>query len=164
MNSRKSKSTLNVAAQGAIMGCSVADQSTEADWKREEAERRAAQLQQIGAVLAVLAPSIQLTFDQLQNKIFEAMSVNGFWAHDQDNFASKVALVHSELSELLEANRKVIENDDKIPEFTGEEAEAADTIIRLLDMAGRYNWRLGEALVAKMLFNLSRPYKHGKAY
>jgi len=34
----------------------------------------------------------------------------------------------------------------------------------LLDMAGRYQWRLAEAIVAKMHFNLTRPVKHGKQY
>lgn len=134
------------------------------EWQAQQAAVREEALQQVGAVLAVLQPTFVSLLNQVQEQIYTAMQINGFWNGEQDNLPSKVALVHSELSELLEANRKAVTNDDKVPEFTGEEAEAADTIIRLLDMAGRYQWRLAEAIVAKMLFNLSRPYKHGKQY
>ena len=134
------------------------------EWQEQQATARADELQQVGAVLAVLEPTFAAVLEQLQEQIFRAMQVQGFWFDSQDNFASKTALVHSELSEMLEANRKSIDADDKIPEFSGEEAEAADTIIRLLDMAGRYQWRLAEAIVAKMHFNLTRPVKHGKQY
>lgn len=134
------------------------------EWQEQQAAVREESLQRIGAVLTVLGPTFATVLGQLQEQIFSAMQVQGFWSDSQDNFASKTALVHSELSEMLEANRKSIDADDKIPEFSGEEAEAADTIIRLLDMAGRYQWRLAEAIVAKMHFNLTRPVKHGKQY
>lgn len=160
MNSKRSK----------ILGeaCGVSAPSvrplTEREWQEQQAQVRADSLQQIGAVLSVLQPTFVTLIEQFQEQIYSAMQVNGFWSGDQDNFGQKVALVHSELSELLEANRKAVTDDDKIPDFTGEEAEAADAIIRLLDMSGRYQWRLGEAIVAKMLVNLNRPYKHGKQY
>ena len=48
--------------------------------------------------------------------------------------------------------------------FQIEQAELANTVIRILDFPGRHNLRLGEAIQAKLLFNLSRPYKHGKKY
>ena len=134
------------------------------EWQEQQAAVREESLQRIGAVLTVLGPTFATVLGHLQEQIFSAMQVQGFWSDSQDNFASKTALVHSELSEMLEANRKSINADDKIPEFSGEEAEAADTIIRLLDMAGRYQWRLAEAIVAKMHFNLTRPVKHGKQY
>lgn len=135
-----------------------------AELEKIQAERRAYDLQQVGASInAMKAPFIG-SIESMQEQIFSAMKANGFWEGLQDNFGAKTALVHSELSEMLEANRKDVRHDDKVPMFTGEEAEAADTIIRLLDMAGRYNWRLGEAIVAKMQHNLRREYKHGKAY
>ena len=90
------------------------------------------------------------------------MSAQGFW--DSANTGEKIALMHSELSEMLEADRKGIESSEHIPDFSGVEEELADLIIRGLDFAGRHNLRLGEALLAKMAFNLTRPFKHGKKY
>ena len=163
MNSRKRKpAAMTTSVQDRLNP--VASMINEDDWQAGQAEIRAAQLAQVGATLRVLGPTLTTIIDQVADQIYTAMQVNGFWSNDQDNFGSKTALVHSELSEMLEANRKSIIADDKLPEFTGEEAEAADTVIRLLDMAGRYNWRLGEAITAKMLFNLERPFKHGKGY
>ena len=69
--------------------------------------------------------------------------------------------MHSELSEALEAIRNGNPPDDKIPEFTGVEAELADVIIRIMDMAAAKGYRVGEAVIAKINYNKNRPYKHG---
>lgn len=165
MNSRNRKTASSPELGAAYNALNkIARPMTEAEWHAERQRERDARFAQVGATITVLAPVLSAVLTDLQAQIYEAMDANGFWRGDQDNFGQKTALVHSELSEMLEANRKSTNSDDKIPEFTGEEAEAADTMIRLLDMAGRYNWRLAEAIVAKMLFNLSRPYKHGKKY
>ena len=71
--------------------------------------------------------------------------------------------MHSELSEALEADRKGL-TSDHIPEFSGIEEELADCMIRILDFAGHHDLRLAEAFTAKLQYNLTRPYKHGKAY
>ena len=107
-------------------------------------------------------PFILPVFDQLQSSITWAMSAQGFW--DSANTGEKIALMHSELSEMLEADRKSIDTSEHIPEFSGVEEELADLIIRALDFAGYHNLRLGEAILAKMTFNLNRPFKHGKKY
>lgn len=142
-------------------------QAAEAIEKEIEQVRQArfdAQTQAMRTTLLAMAPSLIAQLNQFQALCHEQMLRQGFWEGSADNFGSKVALVHTELSELLEANRNNIEQDDKIPDFTGEEAEAADVFVRLMDMSGRYEWRFGEALIAKMLHNLTRPYKHGKNY
>jgi hypothetical protein len=82
------------------------------------------------------------------------------------NFGEQLALVHSELSEMLEAHRSGVAEkpDEKCPDFTRVEIEAADVIIRMLDLAAAQNWRLGPAVEAKMAFNETRPIRHNKLY
>lgn len=109
------------------------------------------------------ADDITNLFSALSADIYQMNSANGFWNGPQDSFGQKIALVHSELSEALEADRKNL-LDDKLPDRPGREVELADAMIRIFDLAGRYNMDLGGALVAKIAFNASRPYKHGKAY
>jgi hypothetical protein len=74
--------------------------------------------------------------------------------------AVRVALAHSELSEALEGLRKN-KQDEHIPEFTSEEVEYADTVIRILEYAEHRGLRLFEAIIAKHAFNCNRPTMHG---
>lgn len=71
------------------------------------------------------------------------------------------ALVHSEVSELVEYLRHGNPPDTGVPAYLGAEIEAADIVIRLLSWCGRRKWRLGEAIMAKMRYNQTRPFMHG---
>jgi hypothetical protein len=73
---------------------------------------------------------------------------------------TRIALMHSELSEGLEGERKDL-NDDKIPQFTMMEAELADTIIRIMDFCEENHLKVADALIAKASFNTGRAYRHG---
>jgi len=77
--------------------------------------------------------------------------------------AQMLALIHSEISEALEADRKDL-MDDKLPHRKGLEVELADAAIRIFDMAGGLDLDLGGAIVEKLEFNRKRPFKHGKSY
>lgn len=91
---------------------------------------------------------------------------HGFWdapAAAQDPISwklSRIALMHSELSECLEGVRKDL-MDDHLPERSMEVAELADTVVRILDYCGAYGLPLGEVIVEKMRYNASRPFRHG---
>lgn len=74
---------------------------------------------------------------------------------------ARIALIHSELSEMVEGIRKDA-MDDKLPHRKQEEVELADTLIRMEDYAGTYGLDLGGAREEKEAYNLSRGYKHGK--
>jgi NTP pyrophosphatase (non-canonical NTP hydrolase) len=71
------------------------------------------------------------------------------------NRGEMIALMHSELSEMLEAVRKDA-MDDKLPSRRGEEVELGDLIIRALDYAGAYGLDLDGAIAEKRAFNRTR--------
>lgn len=89
----------------------------------------------------------------------------GFWEDGEErNNGEMLCLIHSEISEALEALRHGNPPDDKVPEFTGVETELADAVIRIMDLAHARGWRVAQAIEAKMKFNAGRPYKHGKEF
>lgn len=71
------------------------------------------------------------------------------------NRAELIALMHSELSEMLEGIRKD-ENDKHLPHRKSEEVEAADVLIRLLDYCGYRKLDIAGALVEKLSYNATR--------
>lgn len=80
------------------------------------------------------------------------------------NEGEMIALMHSELSEVLEALRNGNPKSKKIPKFLEVEEEYADLIIRVADICGAKGYRLNEAIEAKIKYNKKRPFKHGKAF
>ena len=106
---------------------------------------------------------IEDVLNYLTTEIHCTAQEKGWW-EDGRKPSECIALAHSELSEALEALRHGNPPDDKITQFSGAEAELADTIIRILDMAGAFGWNVAGALVAKMQYNRGRTYKHGKQF
>lgn len=64
-----------------------------------------------------------------------------------------LSLIHSEVSEALDAYRKWNEEEFK--------KELADIAIRLFDLASYMKIDLGDEIIKKHEFNKTRPYKHG---
>lgn len=102
--------------------------------------------------------------DVLALRVHETAVEKGFWdiqeAPSLDKIMAKLALVHSEVTEILEAIRKG-KGADKVVE------EMADTIIRVLDLYGAM-WEhnmvdvsLQDSFDNKVKVNRQRPSMHG---
>lgn len=100
------------------------------------------------------------------------------WHHDSEtgevlpsDVPRYIALMHSELSEMLEADRKSL-MDDKLRNRAGVEVELADLIIRALDTAAKIGADVPGAFMDKSYFNYgredhsdeARAGDHGKRY
>ena len=101
-------------------------------------------------------------FNEMMNVVHQ-MAVDKGWWDECRNDGEAIALIHSELSEGLEALRAGARSD-KIAGFDGIEEELADVIIRIMDIAAGRDWRVAEALVWKVDYNSSRERRHGKRF
>ena len=102
-----------------------------------------------------------MNLNDLAKEFYDNAVAHGFW--QLPNKGERIALMHSELSEALEAVRKPRESE-KCPGLSSEVEELADAIIRILDYCARYGLPIHEAVVAKHEYNKTRPYMHGKAF
>lgn len=99
----------------------------------------------------------------LQDECHNASKAGGWWneyqtlSNDMKKLwvGTKLVLVHSEVSEALEAYRKSLP-DEKLKHRPGIEVELADAVIRIADLAGGLGLDLGGALVEKMAYNAVR--------
>jgi NTP pyrophosphatase (non-canonical NTP hydrolase) len=77
------------------------------------------------------------------------------------NKGEYIGHMHSELSEAFEALRLGNPPDDKIPQFSGVEAEFADVIIQMMEFCHAHKLNLAGAILAKTKYNSTRPSHHG---
>lgn len=74
---------------------------------------------------------------------------------------AELARQASEIGEAVEAVRRS-GPDHHCPQHSNFLIEEADVLIRVADTCGKRQLPLGNAVVDKLLYNLTRPVKHGK--
>lgn len=120
---------------------------------------------------------IRAALEDLQSAIHANAKSKG-WHDEERSFGDDVALIHSELSEALEAYRDTGDVTltwrkesfwtDPATDLThiigkpeGVASEYADVIIRVLDSAEARGIPVIDELFAKLSFNATRPHRHG---
>lgn len=117
--------------------------------------------------------------DDMQAEVAEVNEANG-WYEEERTVGEDIALLHSEVSEMLEAYRDTGLDDttgewcqpgDHLAASVGEidhtckpegfGSECADVLIRLLDTCDRRGVDLVAEFERKVAFNRTRGYKHG---
>jgi NTP pyrophosphatase (non-canonical NTP hydrolase) len=121
--------------------------------------------------------------NELAKEVHENAKSKGFF-EDKKNIGEMLCLIHSEVSEALEADRKgqysnresialqnmIKEDNDlfkKIFKATVKDTfqdELADIMIRVMDLAAYKGIDLESHIKVKMRYNSLREYKHSKKY
>lgn len=101
------------------------------------------------------------SYTKLQEKAYKIAVEKGFYENNPSH-GDLICMMHSELSEAMEAIRIGNPPDDKLPQFSSVEVELADVIIRIMGYAGFHNLRIAEAVEEKINYNKTRERMHGK--
>lgn len=119
---------------------------------------------------------------EMQRRVYEWAESKGWEPDPQRTFGDECALLHSEVSEALEAYRmwgledryKISEAEEiitaaeleqrevpEIPKPEGVASEFADVLIRLLHYCEAHEIDLGAEFEKKMAYNETRAFRHG---
>jgi len=126
-----------------------------------------------------MGPTLQSMLTALSINIHRENVEKGFYEGDK-NTGEMLCLIHSEISEALEADRKDSYYPGPTPAYTMPdhefkdfydsnikgtfEEEMADAMIRIFDLCGFKKIDIGAHVAAKLRYNAMRPHKHGKKY
>jgi len=92
--------------------------------------------------------------------IHETAIEHGWWDTNRSD-GETILRMFTELAEAVKAIRTGNKPSEHIPDFSELEEELADVVIRILDFGEQRGLKIGLAVLEKMKFNDSRPYRHG---
>jgi NTP pyrophosphatase (non-canonical NTP hydrolase) len=97
---------------------------------------------------------LQMELNKLVKDVKRLLDEKGF-PYDQSTFYEKVALLHTEVSELTDViKKKGYGAQEEIEE------EIADIFLRAMNFALMFDFDLEEAIARKMMKNWQRPFKY----
>lgn len=120
--------------------------------------------------------TLKLALNHIRDEALRIAVEHGF---TDASIGEDIALMHSELSEALEDHRRGRKPDEMYyevktphgigiapdPESGGKPcgipSELADVMIRIFHFCGKHKIDIGKAVVEKMAYNSTRPFKHG---
>jgi NTP pyrophosphatase (non-canonical NTP hydrolase) len=125
-----------------------------------------------------------MNLNEMRDEAYATSKSKGWYEQGRRDIPTLLCLIHSEVSEALEAWRETGDDGIKVIEEAvadglhergaayaldggpgskpeGVAAELADVIIRIGDLCGAYGIDLDAAVKAKMTFNKTRPHRHG---
>ncbi len=82
-----------------------------------------------------------INYDQQAEEIYQQNKAVGWWDDPNRCVYQTLQLVSTEIAEATEGERKNL-MDDHLPSRKMGEVELADALIRVLDVGGRYNWKM----------------------
>jgi len=99
------------------------------------------------------AKAMNATCERIHNSCVRA----GWWPENKEerNVGEILCLIHSEISEAMEGDRKDL-MDDHLPHRKMMEVELADACIRIFDLAAAKGFDLGGAIAEKFEYNQTR--------
>jgi len=117
----------------------------------------------------------------LAKAVYEANKLKGFWDEPVPSFPEKVMTIVTGLAEAVEAHKNgnhaapgALERAMAERPFAPSrfqylvkgmvEDKLADAFMRLFDICGQLGIDIGKHIEAKLEYNKTRPYKHGKLY